>query len=118
MRRTVSVGEFPSRDEARLAEGMLRAHGIDALTRIEDAGGAYPQLAARVQGGTDVHVPVEQADEARRLLAQVTPATDAGVGPTAGERPVGRRWGGWRLVGLVVGLALLAYLVTELVVLR
>jgi hypothetical protein len=68
--QTVSIGEFTSRDEAEIAEGLLRAHGLDAHARLEDAGGAVPSLAAQVQGGTSVHVPVEQADEAREVLAE------------------------------------------------
>lgn len=66
---TVSIGEFGSRDEAHLVAGLLQSHDIDAYARLEDAGGAYPQLAAQVRGGTAVHVPAEQAARARTVLA-------------------------------------------------
>jgi hypothetical protein len=68
---TVQVAEFPSTEEARIAHGMLVANGIDAVLKLETAGGAYPQLAARVQGGTGVHVPLDQARDARALLEDV-----------------------------------------------
>lgn len=76
---SVSVGEFGSRDEAHLVAGLLRSHGIEAHPRIEDAGGAYPQLAARVQGGTAVRVPAEQAARAGTVLAEW--AADGGDAP-------------------------------------
>lgn len=69
---TVSIGEFGSRDEAHLVAGLLQSHDLDAYARLEDAGGAYPQLAAQVQGGTAVHVPAEQAARARAVLAEWT----------------------------------------------
>lgn len=102
----VQVAEFPSTEEATIAQGMLVANGIGAVTKIESAGGAYPQLAARVQGGTGVHVPVEQLDEARRLLEDVGHATsDTWVpedGPDAwrGSRRV--RWAGRVIVSLLL----------------
>ena len=73
---TVQIAEFGSVHEARIAQGLLHAHGIEALARIEDAGGNYPQLAAQVRGGTGVHVPLAQVPDARRLLQQHTRAAD------------------------------------------
>lgn len=85
----VQVGEFTSTEEATIARGLLVAHGIDAVTKIESAGGAYPQLAARVRGGTGVHVPIEQAEEARSLLDDVAdpndPPAPGAPGDGAGE---------------------------------
>jgi hypothetical protein len=109
---TVQVAEFPSTEEARIAHGMLVANGIDAVLKLETAGGAYPQLAARVQGGTGVHVPLDQARDARALLEDVGHAV-AGV-PHDAERddeededeaerhaPRRARWAGRVIVALV-----------------
>jgi hypothetical protein len=106
---TVQVAEFPSAEEARLAHGMLVANGIDAVLKLETAGGAYPQLAARVQGGTGVHVPVDQVHEARSLLEGVghevaaVPGTAGPDDEAEGEwRGTHRaRWAGRVIVALV-----------------
>lgn len=105
LEQTVSIGEFASRDEAQVAEGLLRANGLDAFVRLEDAGGAVPQLAASVQGGTALHVPPEQVEEARALLAEVLGAEapafhDEDDEPWEPSRRV--RWARWILVGAVV----------------
>lgn len=105
----VQVAELPSAEEARLAHGMLVASGIDAVLKLETAGGAYPQLAARVQGGTGVHVPVDQVHEARALLAGVGHEVTAFGDPAGPEdEPEGEwrgtrraRWAGRVIVALV-----------------
>lgn len=112
--QTVSVGEFPSRDEAQIAAGMLRANGLAAVARLEDAGGAYPQLAARVQGGTSVHVPLAQADLARELLEETAREPVPPGGEDEVWRPARVRYGRWVIVGAVWGLPLLAWLLAEL----
>jgi hypothetical protein len=100
--QTISIGEFTSRDEAQVAEGLLRSHGLDAQARLEDAGGAVPSLAAQVQGGTSVHVPVEQADEARALLADVLGTGQPGALDDEPWAPARVRWARWILIGAVV----------------
>ena len=102
LEQTVSIGEFASRDEAEVAEGLLRAHGLDAHARLEDAGGAVPPLAAQVQGGTSVHVPVEQADEARELLADVLRTGHSDAFDEEPWQPFRIRWARWILIGAVV----------------
>jgi hypothetical protein len=105
------VGRFETATEARLACGMLRAHGIPAEVADEHSGVLPTRLGQRL-GGTSVHVPDADADDARALLREVRLRDEVGGGvdpdwvppPGAGARAVAtggvgapeRRAGGWR----------------------
>jgi hypothetical protein len=73
----VAVAVVPSRAEADLIAGLLRAHGVPAAVSADDAGGQEPQLQA-----DGVRVLVAPADEpvARHLLA----VAGGGAGPDEG----------------------------------
>ena len=98
-----TIDRFTSRAEAELACGLLSAHGIEAVVRGDDAGGAYPQLPFGM-GSLVVVVPDEQLEEARELLddaGERVPATSTAV---AAHEPARRP--GWVKVLLVVLVAL------------
>lgn len=56
-------------DEAagQIVVGFLKSHGIEAVISEDDAGDQLPSLEA--VRGVHVFVPVEEAERARRLLA-------------------------------------------------
>jgi transposase InsO family protein len=107
----VALAEFPSRDAARIVAGMLRANEVMALTRFDDAGGAYPQLAARAHGGTSVLVQPEDLERARRL---VTPAPWPEDEPLAIERRRRLRRRGLVLIMLIWGVPMIIGLIESL----
>ena len=59
-----TVAFFPSRLEADIAAGELRANGITVLISAPDAGGVLPIGIE----GTRILVPADQAEDARELL--------------------------------------------------
>ena len=115
----VPVADFQTITEARLACGMLQAHGIDAqLVSAED--GVVPSRMAGRFGGSSVHAPQQEADEARALLRDASLRHEAGataephpgsVDPLA--RPAARRGQGWRLAVALVLLVAVVWLALE-----
>lgn len=96
------VGSFTSRGHAEMAAGMLDAHGIPAVVRGDDAGGAAPHVTVGAHG---YRLAVADADvaDAEALLHGDDPA------PTDGS-VVGARIGAMQRPGtvrvLVAGLVL------------
>ncbi len=68
------VAAVASRNEAELAAGLLRSHGLRAVVTGDDAGGQEPQW--QIEG---VQVLVARADEAeaRRLLDSAGSAVES-----------------------------------------
>ena len=64
-RPLVTVGAFPSRGDAELAQGALAAAGIPSVVEADDAGGAYPFLT----GGARLLVAEADAEDAAAVLA-------------------------------------------------
>jgi hypothetical protein len=62
----VVVGKYATEFEAHLAEGALRASGIQTTTRSDDAGGQYPGLA--FSRGVELLVRAEDIAVARDIL--------------------------------------------------
>ena len=134
--RMVVIADFPTREEAELVAGRLRAEGVDAIERFDDAGHTLPQLAGLAHGGTSVLVPASQLDLARRALeAAPVPAAPAAPGerggpevpdvaiaadaePPARTMATRRRAIGWTLIFLIWGLPLLVPLLGSLFGLR
>jgi len=71
------VAVVGSRTEAELLAGMLRSHGLTAVS-ADDAGGQYPQM--QLDGVRVLVAPPDEAS-ARRLLA----ATDDLAEPDGGS---------------------------------
>jgi hypothetical protein len=104
-----SVGSFASRPHAEMAASMLGAHGVDARVVGDDAGGAAPHINLGSGGGYTVAVP-----DADRELALVLLQGEAGAAGQGGE-PVARPRAGLLTLGRVlVGLALVAFVVSVL----
>lgn len=61
------VDTFPEAPAAYMAQGMLKAHGIDAVVDGNALSGIYP---GTTPAWINLYVPAEQADEARALLRQ------------------------------------------------
>ena len=123
--RTVAIADLPTREEAELVIGRLRAEGVAAIERFDDAGHTLPQLAGLAHGGTSVLVPASQLRLARRVL-EASPVPVAPTGPVDRDGPAGcvgaapsdgeppprtmasrRRAIGWTLIVLIWGLPLL-----------
>lgn len=94
----VGLVDLPTRDEARIVTGLLRSHGVAAVSRLDDAGGSYPQLAARAHGGTTVLVRAVDLEQARALVA---PAPWPEEGPHGAARRRRMRRYGLALVLLI-----------------
>lgn len=71
---TEEVVRASSSIEARLIVGMLEANGIPARDSADDAGGLEPQW--QLTEGVRVLVAPEDAEEARRLVAQAGSASE------------------------------------------
>lgn len=133
--RLVVIADFPTREEAELVVGRLRAEGIEAIERFDDAGHTLPQLAGLAHGGTSVLVPTSQLHLARRVL-RASPVTVAAGRPGDRGGPAGsdgsaalddepprtmasrRRAIGWTLILLLWGLPLLLPLLDSIFGLR
>ena len=63
--KLVTVGSFPNRIEADLAQGALEAAGIEAVVAADDAGGMEPGLWV---AGVRLLVREDDAAQARDLL--------------------------------------------------
>jgi hypothetical protein len=61
----VTVGTFPNRIEAEIAQGAMDAAGIDAMVSGDDAGGLRPHLAV---GGFRLLVRTEDAEQAAAVI--------------------------------------------------
>ena len=64
----VSIGTFPSRMGAELAQGALRGAGIDAMVSGDDAGGMRPHLAV---AGFRLLVRADDAEQAMALVKRL-----------------------------------------------
>lgn len=74
----VVAATFQSRVEADLAEGALRANGIDAIVSRDDAGGTEPALGL-IRGFRILVRPDDQKDASEVLgSSTVTTPDDAG----------------------------------------
>lgn len=62
-----TVANFGSAVEAQFAVDLLQDHGLQARVPDEELGGLVPGLLTW-EGGPRLQVPVEQADDARRVL--------------------------------------------------
>jgi len=71
---TEEVALASSTTEARLIVGMLEANGITARVSADDAGGLEPQW--QLTEGVRVLVAPEDAEEARRLVAEANSASE------------------------------------------
>jgi putative signal transducing protein len=67
--REVSVGTYPTRDEAEIVSGLLASAGINARVAADDAGGVYP---FDFSGGPHVLVDEQDLEAARQVLADRT----------------------------------------------
>jgi cell division protein FtsN len=65
--RLISVGTFPTRNEAEVVQGLLASAGISATVEADDAGGAYPFVFGE---GAHVLVDEEDATAASQVLAR------------------------------------------------
>lgn len=99
------IARFDSRDQAEIVRNLLISHDIAARVSADDGGRLDPNLAA-AGSGISVLVPPEDADRARRLLAEAQ---------EAGARDVGDMPWSSRPVRSVV-LGLVAFLVIALLV--
>lgn len=82
------IARFDSRDQADIVRNLLISRDIDARVSADDAAGLYPNLAA-AGGGIPVLVPPEDADRARRVLAEAQEAGAREVGDMPwSSRPV------------------------------
>ena len=99
----VRVGRFSSRAEAQVARAMLSEHGIEATLVVDDVAGLHPELSLAT-GGLSLEVVPGDADEARELLADVPPASDASEG-VSGRPTVRRRLVTWLMLLAAVLLA-------------
>ena len=64
--KLVSVGTYPNKIDAELAQGALEARDIEAMVSADDAGGLQPGLW--VGAGVRVLVRAEDAERARTIL--------------------------------------------------
>ncbi len=61
----VVVGDFAQKMEAEIAQGALRANGIESILQADDAGGTEPSLWV---GGVKLLVRAEDASRASEIL--------------------------------------------------
>jgi hypothetical protein len=101
------VGRFTSRGEAEIARAMLAEHGVEATVVVDDVAGLHPELSLAT-GGVRLEVDPTDADEARRLLADVPPAATTTTGRRDGppRTPPRRRAMAWLLLALAVLLVI------------
>jgi Putative prokaryotic signal transducing protein len=64
--KLVAVGNYPNKIDAELAEGALKAAGIEAVVSADDAGGLQPGLW--VGEGVRVLVREEDVERAKEIL--------------------------------------------------
>ena len=64
--KLVTVGTYPNKIDAELAQGALEAADIEAMVTADDAGGLQPGLW--VGEGVRVLVRAEDAERAREIL--------------------------------------------------
>ncbi|MTV24108.1 hypothetical protein FTX61_01540 [Nitriliruptoraceae bacterium ZYF776] len=71
------VAVFPTEDEAALADGALRAAGIETRLLTDESGGLGGVAVPVESGGAEVQVRAERVEEARALLAAPEGTGDA-----------------------------------------
>ena len=62
----VQVDTFPEAPAAYMAQGMLKANGIDAVVDGNALSGIYP---GTTPAWINLYVPADQAEKARQLLS-------------------------------------------------
>jgi type III secretory pathway lipoprotein EscJ len=62
----ITIGTFPTRDEAEVVQGLLASAGIAASIRADDAGGTFPFV---LSGSAEVQVDESDATAASEILA-------------------------------------------------
>jgi hypothetical protein len=90
--KRVTVGTFIGRTQADLAAAHLRASGIEAEVRADDAGGAIPPL--QLASGAKVLVSESNEADAREILEEGGHFSDS-ESPTTSARA---NFWGWALV--------------------
>ncbi len=68
----VKIGSFNTRMEAETIGHALDQYDIPHLVKLDDAGGMLVQMLP----GASLWVPEDRADDARRLLSCVLPASE------------------------------------------
>jgi hypothetical protein len=64
----VVIQEESHEQNARIVQGFLQAQGIEAAINEDDAGDQFPSLEE--SQGVQILVKAEQAEQARKLLAE------------------------------------------------
>jgi ABC-type glutathione transport system ATPase component len=67
----ITVGTYPTRSDAELAQTVLKAAGIPSEVAADDAGGAYP---FDLSGGARLLVDEADAEDAAALLSDESTA--------------------------------------------
>jgi len=67
-KKMVIVQEESNETAAHVVVGFLKSHGIDAMISEDDAGDQLPSLEGVL--GVKIFVPAEDAERARKLLAE------------------------------------------------
>jgi Putative prokaryotic signal transducing protein len=63
--KLVVLRDFLNKAEAELAQGALKAQGVDSIVQADDAGGEEPGLW---MGGVKLLVRAHDAERARKIL--------------------------------------------------
>jgi hypothetical protein len=87
-----AVGSYPTRALAQFAGSILEGNGYEIRIAGDDAGGVLPHLDAH-RGGIQVEVPVEDAEDAAALLADLAE-------PSSSGSVLGRSR--WRSIGMIL----------------
>ena len=74
------IKTFSDPEEAQIAAGYLRAHGVDAMLADQDSLNTLPYLRVAL-GGFRILVPASHYDDARELLARTRSAVEDASGP-------------------------------------
>ena len=111
----VTVATYTSKAEANMAAQVLADGGLDASVAGDDAGGTIPHLPLGT-GAPSVSVPVEQEQEAARLLDIGTSDSRREVGQATAERSEIARSRRAMRVGAALALLVIAFGIVATVV--
>lgn len=102
LQELVVIRTFPQREEAEIAEGLLHANGIDAITTIEDLGNIYPTRVGQLIRGVRVMVREKDIPRAEEVfkeaaipLADEPGELDAITDETPDEENTNTKTGKW-----------------------
>ena len=96
------VGVFYDAEEAKIARGFLRSHGLEARLPDEDALSVMPHMSVSL-GGYRILVPDAEAEEARRLLGSTRSRTGLPACPRC-DAPEVRRMRHWWFPLAILGV--------------